>query len=38
MGRSKPVDRKRKRILDDDEIRALWSARDDMGTFGAICD
>ena len=36
MGRSKPGDRKRKRILDDDEIRALWKVTDDMGTFGAI--
>jgi integrase len=36
MGRSKPADRKRKRILDDDEIRALWKACDGMGTFGAI--
>jgi integrase len=36
MGRSKPHDSKRKRILDDDEIRALWKACDEMGTFGAI--
>lgn len=36
MGRVQPDDRKRKRILDDDEIRALWGACDGMGTFGAI--
>ncbi|HEX5865040.1 MAG TPA: hypothetical protein VF014_12430, partial [Casimicrobiaceae bacterium] len=27
---------KGKRILDDDEIRALWSVADGMGTFGAL--
>jgi integrase len=36
MGRSNGHDRKRKRILADDEIRAVWKAADEMGTFGAI--
>jgi integrase len=31
MRRAKAADRKRKRILDDDEIRALWKACDAMG-------
>lgn len=34
MNRTKPADRKRKRILDDGEIRAVWNAAD--GTFGAF--
>ena len=34
MHRNKGGDRKRKRILTDDEIRALWKAAD--GTFGAF--
>ena len=34
MHRSNGADRRGKRILDDDEIRALWSA--DAGTFGAF--
>ena len=34
MHRNKGDDRKRKRILTDDEIRALWKAAD--GTFGAF--
>jgi integrase len=29
--------RRRKRILDDDEIRALWAACDANGTLGALC-
>jgi integrase len=33
MGRNDAGDRKRKRILNDDEIRALWKAD---GMFGAI--
>jgi integrase len=36
MQRTKPAERRRKRILDNDEIRALWKATDDTGTFGAI--
>jgi integrase len=36
MARTKPADRKGKRILDDDEIRAVWKAADDCGTFGAL--
>jgi integrase len=36
MARSKPSDHKRERILSDDEIRALWRATDDMGSFGAL--
>jgi integrase len=36
MARTKPADRKGKRILDDDEIRAVWKAADDGGTFGAL--
>jgi integrase len=33
MGRNNPSDRKRKRILNDNEIKALWKAE---GMFGAI--
>lgn len=29
-------DERRDRILDDDEIRAVWKACADMGTFGAL--
>jgi integrase len=29
-------DRKRDRVLSDDEIRTLWLAADDAGTFGAL--
>lgn len=36
MNRYKPADSKGKRILNDDEIRALWAATEDMGTFGAL--
>jgi integrase len=36
MARSKPAERARRRILDDDEIRAMWTASADLGTFGAI--
>jgi integrase len=36
MGRYRPRDRQRQRILDDDEIRALFKAADEAGTFGAI--
>ena len=36
MRRSKPSERQRKRILTDGEIRALWKAADEAGTFGPI--
>jgi integrase len=36
MRRTDPKTRKRTRILDDDEIRALWKVTDDAGRFGAI--
>ena len=36
MRRTDPKSRERSRILDDDEIRAVWSAAEDSGTFGAI--
>lgn len=38
MGRYHPADRKRTRILADNEIRALWKACDDMGAFGALLE
>ncbi len=36
MRRTDPTARKRDRILDDDEIRAVWVAAEGNGTFGAI--
>jgi integrase len=36
MRRSNGTDSRRKRILDDDEIRALWKVSCDAGTFGAL--
>ena len=30
------AERARRRILDDDEVRAVWAACADLGTFGAI--
>jgi integrase len=36
MGRYKAKDRQRKRILNDDEIRAVWTACGEAGTFGAL--
>jgi len=36
MHRHNGGDHKRKRILSDDEIRALWQACADAGTFGAL--
>ncbi len=36
MRRTDPKTRKRARILDDDEIRAVWTAAKGNGTFGAI--
>jgi integrase len=37
MKRSKPSERKRKRILNDEEIRIFWQACGTQGTFGAFC-
>ncbi len=36
MRRTDPKSRKRARILDDDEIRAVWAVAENNGTFGAI--
>jgi integrase len=36
MNRSSGKDRARKRVLSDDEIRALWQTTEDEGTFGAM--
>src|SRR5437763_887452 len=36
MHRYKGGDHKRDRFLSDDEIRALWKACDDSGTYGAM--
>jgi len=36
MRRTDPADRARDRILDDDEIRAVWIAAEANGKFGAI--
>jgi integrase len=36
MRKQSPSDRKRDRILDDDEIRALWEAAGNSGSFGGI--
>jgi integrase len=36
MNRSNGAEHKRKRILDDEEIRALWKACAELGTFGAL--
>jgi integrase len=36
MRRSSPKERARDRILDDDEIRAIWQQAEANGTFGAI--
>ena len=36
MNRYKPADRKGKRILGDEEIRALWACTADMGTYGVL--
>ena len=36
MRRTKPAERARKRVLDDDEIRALWKHAEGGGTFGGI--
>lgn len=36
MRRTDPKSRKRARILDDDEIRTVWTVAEGNGTFGAI--
>jgi integrase len=36
MGRSKPHERARKRVLSDDELRAFWKCTAEMGPFGAL--
>ena len=36
MGRYQATDRKRTRVLKEDEIRMLWTACADMGTYGAV--
>ena len=36
MRRTNPAERKRARILDDDEIRTVWKVAKGNGTFGAI--
>jgi len=36
MNRYKPADHKGKRILNDEEIRALWACTAEMGTYGAL--
>jgi integrase len=36
MRRSSPKERARKRVLSDDEIRAVWQAASENGTFGAF--
>ncbi|MEO5772560.1 MAG: tyrosine-type recombinase/integrase [Sphingomicrobium sp.] len=37
MKRSRPSERKRKRVLSDFEIGVLWRACEGQGTFGALC-
>jgi integrase len=37
MKRSKPSERKRKRVLSDEEIRIFWQACESQETFGAFC-
>lgn len=36
MQRSRPSEQARARVLDDDEIRTIWSAAEKAGAFGAI--
>jgi integrase len=36
MRRSSPKERERKRVLDDDELRAVWQASATAGAFGAL--
>jgi integrase len=37
MRRYQPADHRRNRFLSDAEIRALWNACAELGTFGALC-
>jgi len=37
MKRTKSSERKRKRVLGDDELRVFWQACETQGTFGAFC-
>ncbi|MFZ5694289.1 MAG: tyrosine-type recombinase/integrase [Pseudomonadota bacterium] len=37
MKRTKSSERKRKRVLSDEEIRIFWQACEAQGTFGAFC-
>jgi integrase len=37
LGRLKTTEQSRERILTEDEIRALWPAFDQLGTFGVFC-
>lgn len=37
MKRTQAIDRKRKRVLSDEEIRIMWQASSTQGTFGAFC-
>jgi integrase len=36
MRRTKPEERARERVLDDDEIRAVWKVAGESGTYGAL--
>ena len=36
MARTKPEDRKRRRILTDDELRIIWSVAGEAGAFGRL--
>jgi integrase len=36
MGRCKPKERERSRILNDDELRAVWRTAESSGEFGAL--
>jgi integrase len=36
MRRTNPTERARERILDDDEIRAVWKVAGESGTYGAL--
>lgn len=36
MQRTKPSERRRKRILSDDEVRIMWAACDQLGVFGGL--
>jgi hypothetical protein len=36
MARTRPRERARERVLDDDELRSVWSAAETAGRFGAL--